>query len=318
MSDGVGDLFHRWVAALEEALFALGRRLPTTLLAVFAIAWTLLLPSLLVTRLLATSERLEAVADDASWRVFLDARLSVEEAESVRTRLLGLGAVEAARLVSPDEAALVFAERFPELADLVVAVAPEPTEATEAPPEPEDVVFTWSVDCALSASVADPTALRARVETWAEVDEVRDDLAEGRERRRRARDARWAAGLVTISSILVTAFGVGHVIALSALSRREELTTLRLVGAPRFHLRVPFWLEGVMQGLGGGLATVALLLLLRRLAGLAPWALGASLSETTLAPAQVVVLVLVPTLAAGLGAAVAVELVLRRHARLER
>jgi cell division protein FtsX len=91
---------------------------------------------------------------------------------------------------------------------------------------------------------------------------------------------------------------------------------MRLVGAPRLHVRVPFILEGLVQGALGGLV-----------AGAAVWGIGRLLA----APLQVLgpdvtrlpasgwaLLVAAPALAGAVSAALSVEAVLRRHAQLER
>lgn len=76
----------------------------------------------------------------------------------------------------------------------------------------------------------------------------------------------WAAGwarLMTfvIGSLLVitTVFVVSNTIKLTIYLRRNELETMRLVGATNFFVRGPFVLEGMLQGLAGsGLAMLVL------------------------------------------------------------
>ena len=64
--------------------------------------------------------------------------------------------------------------------------------------------------------------------------------------------------VVALLALGVAGFAIGNVVALGALSRREELSVMRLVGAPRFHVRAPFWIVGSIQGaLGGSLAGAA-------------------------------------------------------------
>ena len=58
---------------------------------------------------------------------------------------------------------------------------------------------------------------------------------------------------------------VAAVLRLSAWSRREELGIMRLVGAGHGFIRAPFLLEGLLQGLAGGILAAA------ALAGLQAW-----------------------------------------------
>lgn len=62
--------------------------------------------------------------------------------------------------------------------------------------------------------------------------------------------------------VMTNTFMVAHTIHLTLLSRQQELELLQLVGATSNYIRMPFLLEGALQGLfgaGGGL--IALLLL---------------------------------------------------------
>jgi cell division transport system permease protein len=90
-----------------------------------------------------------------------------------------------------------------------------------------------------------------------------DELAHGQE---------WIEGYArAVSLIRGGAFGIGLVLGLAALlivantirlafyARRDELDILALVGASRTFVRVPFLLEGTLQGLFGGLVALAII-----------------------------------------------------------
>ncbi|MDD2463395.1 MAG: permease-like cell division protein FtsX [Desulfobulbus sp.] len=62
--------------------------------------------------------------------------------------------------------------------------------------------------------------------------------------------------------VMTTTFMVAHTIRLTLVSRQQELELLRLVGATNNYIRMPFLVEGALQGLiGAGSGIVALLLL---------------------------------------------------------
>lgn len=62
--------------------------------------------------------------------------------------------------------------------------------------------------------------------------------------------------------IMTTTFMVAHTIRLTLHNRQQELELLRLVGATNNYIRMPFLLEGALQGLlGAGTGMAALLLL---------------------------------------------------------
>lgn len=62
--------------------------------------------------------------------------------------------------------------------------------------------------------------------------------------------------------ILTTTFIVAHTIRLTLLSRQRELELLRLVGATSNYIRMPFFLEGALQGFFGSACGIAALYIL--------------------------------------------------------
>jgi cell division transport system permease protein len=62
--------------------------------------------------------------------------------------------------------------------------------------------------------------------------------------------------------ILTTTFMVANTIRLTLLGRQEELELLRLVGASTNYIRMPFFLEGALQGLVGSACGIGALFLL--------------------------------------------------------
>ncbi|MBE9528185.1 MAG: ABC transporter permease [Proteobacteria bacterium] len=119
--------------------------------------------------------------------------------------------------------------------------------------------------------------------------------------------AEWAA---TLSSVLrfvevaalafglflaiATIFIITNTIRLTVYARRDEIEVMRLVGASDFFIKAPFFIEGVVQGLFGGLISLGLLLLWR-------WILAANipdyLSFMVVLPASTVTLLIILVLA---------------------
>jgi cell division transport system permease protein len=67
-----------------------------------------------------------------------------------------------------------------------------------------------------------------------------------------------AAGLGVVLA-LATLLIVSNTIRLALYARRDEIAILRLVGASRLFVAVPFLIEGLLQGLAGGLLALGLL-----------------------------------------------------------
>ncbi len=67
--------------------------------------------------------------------------------------------------------------------------------------------------------------------------------------------------------LIAAAILIYNTIRLTVLSRRVEIRIMQLVGASAFAIRVPFLIEGTMQGVGAGVAASALLFTSVRLLG---------------------------------------------------
>jgi len=226
----------------REALVNLARGWKVSLVAVLTIAVSLFVGGafLLVSgNLLASVER---------WRgemrlvIYLqpatpDAAVRALAAEAGRGP--GVASVEA---VSAAAARRRFQEAFPSLSDLVEGLGDEPL-----PP---------SLEISLADPAGRPPELRAWLDTWrrrAEVSMVDDDRE-------------WLGQLETVVAVLravglalgvglmaAAVFTIGSVIRLTAYLHSDEISILRLVGATEFYIRGPFYAEGFLQGLLGGL-----------------------------------------------------------------
>jgi cell division transport system permease protein len=64
---------------------------------------------------------------------------------------------------------------------------------------------------------------------------------------------------VGIVIILATIFIISNTIKLTLFARKEEIAIMRVVGATDFFIKIPFYLEGLFQGMIGALVAIALL-----------------------------------------------------------
>ena len=72
---------------------------------------------------------------------------------------------------------------------------------------------------------------------------------------------------VALGSLLLVAamFTIASVIRLTVLLYRDEIEVMRLVGATELYVRGPFFVEGLVQGIAGGLLATAALTLAHQL-----------------------------------------------------
>jgi cell division transport system permease protein len=226
----------------REAFINLVRGWKVSLLAVLTIAVSLLVGGgfLLVSRnLLASVER---------WRG--EMRVVVYLQPSASAAVLARLSDEARRLPWADKVETVSAEvarerfqgAFPSLSDLVEGMGDEPLPA--------------SIEISLRDPSRRPADLHEWLDTWRRRPEVSmvDDDREWLGQLETVVAVVRAVGLALSAGLLGAAiFTIASVIRLTAWLHHEETSVLRLVGATEFYIRGPFYAEGLLQGLLGGL-----------------------------------------------------------------
>ena len=68
---------------------------------------------------------------------------------------------------------------------------------------------------------------------------------------------------VGILMLISAAFLIANTVRMGLFARRKEIGIMKLVGATNWFIRVPFLIEGVMEGLAGSLAAIAVLFILK-------------------------------------------------------
>ena len=69
---------------------------------------------------------------------------------------------------------------------------------------------------------------------------------------------RLVGSLVVVAVSIATLVIIFHIIRLGIYNNREQINTLRLLGAPAIFIAFPFLIEGLLLTLGGGILAVAL------------------------------------------------------------
>jgi cell division transport system permease protein len=73
---------------------------------------------------------------------------------------------------------------------------------------------------------------------------------------------RWGVLGVAVVMLIAAAALIGNTVRMAVFARRKEIGIMRLVGATNWHIRFPFLIEGVIEGLlGGAVAILALFIL---------------------------------------------------------
>jgi len=190
---------------------------------------------------------LEGFGRDLKVTAYLEVGLGDQAQRGLASRVAALEGIESVELVDEDAARARF-ERMQGGSELLAGL--------EENPLPASLEIVLEADRRTEAGLRD---LETALVVLAGVAEVAhgQEWIEGY-----ARAAGVARGLGTLLGavlVLSTLLIVMNTIRLAVYARGDELDILALVGASRTYVRVPFLLEGTLQGAVGGAFAVALL-----------------------------------------------------------
>ncbi len=214
---------------------------------------TITLALLIVSLFLLLFVNLENAADNWSEKVqvtvYFDKELSPQEQSDLKNRIQVLPATSKVTWVGRDEALKRFKGRLKGQETLLEGIRPE--------------VLPTSFEISLkkaSRSSDDVAAYVAKLKNIPGIGEIQY----GEEWVRRFNTfltfMRIVGGLVGGFLVLAVIFIVSNTIRLTIYARRDELEVMSLVGATRLFIKIPYLLEGLLQGLAGGVLALLLLL----------------------------------------------------------
>jgi cell division transport system permease protein len=219
----------------------------TSLAAIATIAVTLVLAGSFALLVGNMRGMLERFGEDLQVTAYLEPGLSLDEARLLAARVATVEGVHRVGLVTPEEAMLRFQK---------TAGAEALLEGLDSNPLPASLEISLLTEHRTEQGVG---VVEQALEGLAGVAE----LTKGQE---------WVEGYTRATALLrFVAIGLGAVLAISAMmivantirlalySRDDELEILSLVGASRTFIRVPFLLEGTIQGIAGGVLATLLL-----------------------------------------------------------
>jgi cell division transport system permease protein len=282
----------------SEACLGLLRSWRVSVLASLAIAVSLFTCGLF----LLVSGNLELAMDQ--WReetrivVYLGAGAGDRARATIRERIEAPEWILSVEEISDDEATDRFVRMFPSLEQVLRGWAESPLP----------VSFEVAYDGEAVATVPFAEWVRA-LEASPEVTMVDDDRDWLRQLERIVQLLRGGGLLLAAAMLAAAILTIASVIRLTVYLYRDEISTLRLVGATEFYIRGPFYFEGLLQGLLGGLVAVIALWLFHRSLDLSSSAdlLGVVLLDRFIDWRQIAMLVLLGAAAGFFGAVVSLR-----------
>lgn len=284
---------------LRESVSGFTRTKLSSAVSIITICISLLLLGVFGVLSINAARFIDALRDKVELEAFLEEPVTDEEIATLRATVAAIDGVARVTYVSKEEAARIFKEEFGEDINAVLDFNPlPPSFKISLVPE--------------SRTAAEAERINDRLLTITGIDEVvyRKGLIEIIDRRTDAVNA-LTLGLgilVSLSAIVL----VSNTIRLAIHAKRRIIQTMSLVGATGAFIRLPFLLEGILQGfLGGMLAAGVLYAAFDRAIPLLSPEMGAFLATE---PLFYLAVILVGTVLGLLGSAISVARYIRPSA----
>lgn len=238
---------------LAESVSGFKRTKLSSIVSIMTICIALLLLGVFVVVTTNAARFVDALRSKVELEAFLREPMSPVQLDSLRAAVRAVEGVASVAYVSKAEASKIFKEEFGE--DVLDVLTFNPL-----PPSLRIGLVPGSITAAGARAVSDRVAAMAGVDTVIyrrALIELIDKRAE------QFNSVTLGLGLlIGISAILL----VSNTIRLAIYAKRKLIRTMELVGATWSFIRLPFLLEGVIQGmLGGAVAAGILYLVIERL-----------------------------------------------------
>jgi cell division transport system permease protein len=233
----------------RETLVSLRRNLLMTLAGIITVCISLwvLGTALMLARLV--DHGTQQWKNGVQLEVFMNVDATQGQIEAVQTALDEDPNVRDYRFLTKEDAYEEFKRLFRENPDLIETVEPDrlPTSFRVAPQRAE-----------LTRLVADTYRTSPGVDEVQTADKAVKNLLNG------TRAVRYVFLGVSLALALASLFLIVNTIRLATFARRREIEVMKLVGASNWFVRIPFMLEGVVQGLIGAALAVGGVALVRQ------------------------------------------------------
>ena len=234
---------------VRESFSGFRRTKLSSAISIATVSISLLLLGIFAVVSINTTRFVEALRDRLEMEAFLREPVTLEQRMALQRTVRTVDGVESVDYISKDEAAKIFKQEFGE----------DITQVLDFNPLPPSFKIRLKPSFRTAAAAG---ALSDRVAAIEGIESVRyrKGLLELIDARTKAvHNLSLGLGvLISLSAI----FLVSNTIRLAIYAKRKLIRTMELVGATRVFIRSPFLLEGVLQGLLGGLLASGILYIL--------------------------------------------------------
>ena len=233
---------------IDEMMINLGRRKGANTIAVIIMGLSLLILAVFMVVTLNLASLIDRTSSEMRIFVYLEDGIGQDEIRDIQYKLMGLRGIEEVSFVSREEALGEFREILGTESDLLDDLPANPLpDAFRVKPR------RGMISSEFLSSVA------AEVGKWGGVDEVRYGekwFERGERLVKGIYIIDLALGFIIFVSVI---FVIYNTVRLTVLHRRVTIDVMKLVGATNAFIRVPFVLEGALQGAAASLLAIALL-----------------------------------------------------------
>ncbi len=264
--------FHRLRYFCSDAWDEWRHSKTVNLLALATLATALFVAGLVLLVIDNVERRIERLRNEVHVEIYLRDDHAAEQREALTTKLLATEGVARVEFVDKDEALRRYRVWASDLAELVDELGSNPLPAS------------LEVHLTPTATRTERAAAISRgFEREPGVEEVRFGYDWLERLESMLRVARAGGGGLSLLVLGAVVFVLAAVLRLAVYSRREEIDTMRLVGATPGFIRGPFLVAGAVQGLAAAGLALALVELMRRAALAYPGTASAVLLDLVVA-----------------------------------
>jgi cell division transport system permease protein len=186
---------------------------------------------------------------------FLSDDLTLEDIDTLQQDIQGWDQVDGIEYFSKAEALEEFRELFTDQQSLIDVVEEDPSILPAS-------LRIRPVAAADYSAITDRLVVIPGIREVSAADEAIDALVARSDRLRTF--SVWMVVVLGASAVVL----IANTIRIAIFARRDEIAIMKLVGAGNWFVRIPFFLEGIMEGLVGAALSVALV-----------WAVSGSIAE---------------------------------------
>jgi cell division transport system permease protein len=234
---------------VSEAVRSIGANISTTVAATMTVLIGMFLLGLFIALFSWVNSWTDHVRKDVIVKVFFVQDASETQINAVRSKVLTFPETKDAVFISKEEALRRMKQKYPELTDNLSS-NPLPAAFEVTPKNAEQVKGIADKLQPLPAGVDKIDYAEKKTERILAVTNV----------------IKYIFLLGSLILLAASTILIANTIRLSIFARRREVEVMKLVGASNWFIRGPFMLEGVICGLIGAAAAVALLVLAKQFA----------------------------------------------------